>query len=72
VLQVFGVAFRRNARWSTNQPVPELGDETTPLDKVCGCLLVCLKCVFVMAGWIEGQVHAAFSGARLQTPLQTP
>lgn len=36
MLQVFGVAFRRNARWSTNQPVPELGDETTPLDKVCG------------------------------------
>ena len=32
--QVFGTAFRRNARWSTNQPVPDLGDETLPMDKV--------------------------------------
>ena len=32
--KVFGAAFRRNARWSTNQPVPDLGDETTPLAQV--------------------------------------
>ncbi|KAL4443910.1 hypothetical protein ABPG75_011647 [Micractinium tetrahymenae] len=32
--KVFGAAFRRNARWSTNQPVPDLGDDSTPMDKV--------------------------------------
>lgn len=32
--KVFGAAFRRNARWSTNQPVPDVGDDETPLDKV--------------------------------------
>ncbi len=25
--QIFGAAFRRNARWSVQQPVQELGDE---------------------------------------------
>ncbi|KAL4449534.1 hypothetical protein ABPG77_007178 [Micractinium sp. CCAP 211/92] len=32
--KVFGAAFRRNSRWSTNQPVPDLGDDATPMDKV--------------------------------------
>ena len=27
VVQVFGPAFRRNARWSMTQPVPEVGDD---------------------------------------------
>ena len=27
-------AFRRNARWSTNQPVPDLGEEATALAQV--------------------------------------
>lgn len=35
VVQVFGTAFRRNARWSTNQPVPDLGDDALSMDKVC-------------------------------------
>ena len=32
--QVFGAAFRRNSRWSVNQPVPDLGDADAPMDKV--------------------------------------
>lgn len=51
--KVFGAAFRRNARWSTNQPVPDVGDDETPLDKVgarmrvllaplCVCVCVCV------------------------------
>ena len=32
--QVFGPAFRRNSRWSVNQPVPDLGDDSVPLEKV--------------------------------------
>lgn len=32
--RVFGAAFRRNARWSVNQPVPEVGDHTTPMAAV--------------------------------------
>ncbi|GAB4822471.1 hypothetical protein N2152v2_009517 [Parachlorella kessleri] len=31
--KVFGPAFRRNSRWSTNQPVPDLGDDSLPIDK---------------------------------------
>eukprot|EP00929_Paragymnodinium_shiwhaense_P039741 TRINITY_DN2083_c0_g1_i1.p1 TRINITY_DN2083_c0_g1~~TRINITY_DN2083_c0_g1_i1.p1 ORF type:complete len:663 (-),score=268.28 TRINITY_DN2083_c0_g1_i1:210-2198(-) len=30
----FGPVFKRNARWSTRQPVPDLGDESTPIAKV--------------------------------------
>ena len=33
-LQVFGPAFKRNSRWSVTQPVPDVGDEQTPYDKV--------------------------------------
>ena len=29
-MQVFAPAFRRNSRWSVTQPVPEVGDDTTP------------------------------------------
>nr|AAD26632.1 GlsA [Volvox carteri f. nagariensis]AAD26633.1 GlsA [Volvox carteri f. nagariensis] len=29
-LKVFGPAFRRNARWSTVEPVPDVGDDSTP------------------------------------------
>ncbi|KAI7843108.1 hypothetical protein COHA_003279 [Chlorella ohadii] len=32
--KVFGAAFRRNSRWSVNQPVPDLGDADAPMDKV--------------------------------------
>eukprot|EP00884_Botryococcus_braunii_P015011 jgi/Botrbrau1/23510/Bobra.106_1s0061.1 len=32
--KVFGPAFRRNARWSVAQPVPDFGDENTEWDKV--------------------------------------
>ncbi|XP_010423388.1 PREDICTED: dnaJ homolog subfamily C member 2-like [Camelina sativa] len=32
--KVFGPAFKRNARWSTNPRVPDLGDENTPLKEV--------------------------------------
>lgn len=32
--KVFGAAFRRNARWSLNTPVPELGDDDAPLSAV--------------------------------------
>lgn len=32
--KVFGPAFRRNARWSSAQPVPDVGDENTPWDDV--------------------------------------
>jgi hypothetical protein len=32
-VQVFGSAFRRNSRWSVNQPVPELGADDAPMDK---------------------------------------
>ncbi|KDD73874.1 hypothetical protein H632_c1769p0, partial [Helicosporidium sp. ATCC 50920] len=31
---VFGVTFRRNARWSTRQPVPDLGTEDSPVPQV--------------------------------------
>ena len=33
-MQVFGPAFRRNARWSVAQPVPEVGDDAAPWDTV--------------------------------------
>ena len=32
--QVFGPAFRRNARWSVATPVPEVGEEGTPWEAV--------------------------------------
>lgn len=32
--KVFGPAFLRNGRWSVSQPIPSLGDETTPLKEV--------------------------------------
>jgi len=32
--KVFGAAFRRNSRWSVNQPVPDVGDDTTSLQQV--------------------------------------
>lgn len=32
--KVFTPAFTRNGRWSVNQPVPPLGDESTPLKEV--------------------------------------
>ena len=32
--QVFGPAFRRNARWSVGAPVPEVGEEGTPWEAV--------------------------------------
>lgn len=32
--KVFGPAFLRNGRWSTNEPVPSLGDENAPLQEV--------------------------------------
>lgn len=30
----FGAAFKRNSRWSVNQPAPELGDDTVDMDHV--------------------------------------
>ncbi|KAF5833235.1 hypothetical protein DUNSADRAFT_10516 [Dunaliella salina] len=32
--KVFGPAFRRNARWSVDPKVPDVGDEKTPYDQV--------------------------------------
>ncbi|XP_022765677.1 dnaJ homolog subfamily C member 2-like [Durio zibethinus] len=32
--KVFGPAFMRNGRWSVNQPIPSLGDDSTPLKDV--------------------------------------
>ncbi|KAG8379372.1 hypothetical protein BUALT_Bualt07G0081700 [Buddleja alternifolia] len=32
--KVFGPAFLRNGRWSVNQPIPSLGDDTTPVKEV--------------------------------------
>ncbi|CAL5433651.1 unnamed protein product [Camellia sinensis] len=32
--KVFGPAFMRNGRWSVNQPIPSLGDESTALKEV--------------------------------------
>ncbi|EOY19501.1 DnaJ domain,Myb-like DNA-binding domain [Theobroma cacao] len=32
--KVFGPAFMRNGRWSVNQPIPTLGDDSTPLKDV--------------------------------------
>lgn len=32
--EVFRPVFRRNAKWSEKKPVPDLGDEETPYDKV--------------------------------------
>lgn len=32
--KVFGPAFLRNGRWAVNQPVPQLGDDNTPLKEV--------------------------------------
>ncbi|XP_049849217.1 dnaJ homolog subfamily C member 2-like [Schistocerca gregaria] len=31
---VFGVVFKRNAKWSKRKPVPDLGNEQTPIDQV--------------------------------------
>ncbi|GLC41260.1 hypothetical protein PLESTB_001081800 [Pleodorina starrii] len=33
-LKVFGPAFRRNARWSSVEPVPDVGDDSTPWEDV--------------------------------------
>jgi hypothetical protein len=33
-LQVFAPAFRRNARWSVESAVPDVGDESTPYQQV--------------------------------------
>jgi len=33
-VQVFGPAFRRNARWSVVTPVPPIGAEDTPWEQV--------------------------------------
>ncbi|KAG2428866.1 hypothetical protein HYH02_014277 [Chlamydomonas schloesseri] len=33
--KVFGPAFRRNARWSEKEPVPDVGDEATSWEEVC-------------------------------------
>lgn len=32
--QVFGPAFRRNARWSTDTNVPDVGDEASTWEQV--------------------------------------
>ena len=32
--EVFGASFRRNAKWSERLPVPQLGDASTPYEKV--------------------------------------
>lgn len=32
--QVFGLPFKRQSRWSEITPVPELGDENTPIEEV--------------------------------------
>ncbi|CAL5032630.1 unnamed protein product [Urochloa decumbens] len=32
--KVFGPAFMRNGRWSVTQPIPSLGDDTTPVGEV--------------------------------------
>ncbi|KAL6652933.1 hypothetical protein ACP70R_011858 [Stipagrostis hirtigluma subsp. patula] len=32
--KVFGPAFMRNGRWSVSQPIPSLGDDTTPIEEV--------------------------------------
>ncbi|XVF00130.1 hypothetical protein REPUB_Repub03eG0258500 [Reevesia pubescens] len=32
--KVFGPAFMRNGRWSVTQPIPSLGDDSTPLKEV--------------------------------------
>ncbi len=31
---MFGPAFRRNARWSVDPKVPDVGDENTPYEQV--------------------------------------
>eukprot|EP00913_Durusdinium_trenchii_P032497 g30423.t1 len=48
--ETFAPVFRKNARWSTRFPVPELGDEKTEMTKVhkeraCfrGCILRCVR-----------------------------
>ena len=42
-VQVFGPAFRRQARWSVQQPVPELGEDETEdrSARMQHCLLQC-------------------------------
>lgn len=33
-MQVFGPAFKRNSRWSVQQPVPDPGDDRTDIEVV--------------------------------------
>lgn len=41
--KVFGPAFMRNGRWSISQPIPTLGDNTTPLKELF-CETSSLEC----------------------------
>lgn len=72
--QVFGAAFRRNSKWSTNRPVPEVGDADTPMDKVGS---VCVQAVLCelwtlcrgLCAATQGRLRG--SGAEQGTPLLT-